>query len=111
MKRNRIHRKSVKAAQLSVYVFKAYYILAFLFFVSVFLYLYFIFGSIYSTAIRKDLQIRISKTNSEIAEMEAGYMGKYEAINPNSEFAQKFVAINSKEKIFAKRQKFLGRAR
>ena len=111
MKRNNTQERKINAITLTNYVFKTYYALSFVFVLAVFFYLYFLFGSIYSTAVRKDLQIKISKTNSEIADMEASYMKDYENINPSSDFAQKFVAINPKAKIFAKRQRLLGRAR
>ncbi len=74
-----------------------------------FVYLYFISASIYYTSVLKDSQLKISNINSEISELEAGFVKSYESVT-SSEFSKKFVTIHEESRQFAKAEKYLGRA-
>ncbi len=74
-----------------------------------FTYLYLVSASIYYTSVFKDSQVKISAINSEISELEADFVRKYDSV-ANSDFNNSFVSLHESLKQFAKTEKYLGRA-
>ncbi len=78
---------------------------------AVFLYLYFLFASLYSTAVRKDYQKKISRLNAQIAELEANYFDAYNKLSSIDFEKEGYRKLTDSDKMFAKKSKYLGRMR
>ena len=94
------------------WIFKMYSILFALLLFALFSYLYFMFASIYETALRKDYNIKIVNLKSEIAEKEAQILAIKEDVDVNKAMASgEYVKISEGSKNFAKLRVCLGLAR
>ncbi len=88
---------------------RAYVLFSAVFILSLFLYLYFIFASIYTTALRKNLQIATARLSSETAVLETEYMQKYRDLETYKSQLGLY-EIPENEVVFANEERYLGRA-
>jgi len=116
MKKKMIKKRGTEAVILNIdflafYFNRAYFILLSLLFVSVLFYLFFLFASIYNTALAKDLQIRISQSKTELAKYNSEYISQIQK-DELYKFAKEntLVRIADSDRRFVKTAKFLGMA-
>ncbi len=95
--------KTIAIAMLRVRILSLFLAVAF-----VVLYLYFTIFSIYATAQKEDLVIKINKHKTELATLESEMSNVLSSINPQD--AQKYGLHKISKKEFANRNRTLGRA-
>jgi len=96
---------------LALYIRKSYLFLFVSLLVSLSLYVYFLFASIYNTALIKESQVLTNKILSEISELESEYVTAYDALAvERKDKTNSLVKISKKDKSFIKTDTLLGRA-
>jgi len=114
MKRNR--KKQIMNLQntkvLALYIRKSYLFLFVSLLVSLSLYVYFLFASLYGTALSRDYQFKITELNSEISELENAYVLAYENLGhiAKNQDELNLTKLSKADKTFIKADTFLGRA-
>ena len=92
-------------------IFQIYSALFVLFLFALFSYLYFMFASIYETALRKDYNIKSMALKSAIAQKESEYLKQKEAVKISDALQNGYVKLQEENKSFAKRKVFPGFAK